>query len=269
MKGKILIVSVIFRQRIEDTNVYMSLLKGYGDVYLYDNSPTPQDISNLPAEWVYISDPKNPGLSAAYNKAAEYAKQHGYEWLLICDQDTSFPPNAIDTYIKSIQKDSNELLFVPKVKVSDSQYMSPVRQRGYISKLANNVETGKIKLKDYGVINSGILVNVDAFIECGGYNEKVFLDFADFQFMERLAKVSPTAMVIDLICRQNFSNITDSIDTKLKRFAIFCRSLSGFESNSRLGKVNIYFIMFKRALSLCVQAKSPRPMAIFMKNYVN
>ena len=76
--AKILIVTVIYNQKITGTNVYKTLLSEEESVYIHDNSPNPQHTDGLPESWKYFSDPSNPGLSAAYNRAAGYAAANGY-----------------------------------------------------------------------------------------------------------------------------------------------------------------------------------------------
>lgn len=262
--ASILIVTVIYNQKISDTNVYKTLLSEKESVYIYDNSPSPQPIDNLPKNWVYTWDSSNPGLSTAYNKAAEYASANGYEWLLISDQDTIYPLKTLERYRWHIGAFRTTRMFLPKVKISDSTYLSPVKSKFYFARTTDKIPvSGEIELKKYAVINSGILVTIDSFLSCGGYNDKVFLDFSDFQFIERFENLYHLARVVDIECIQDFSNIVDSPQKKLSRFILFCKSLSGYESNKRHGKSMIAAIAFKRAISLCVSTKSIKPIAIF------
>lgn len=262
--ASILIVTVIYNQKISDTNVYKTLLSEKESVYIYDNSPSPQPVDNLPKNWVYTWDSSNPGLSTAYNKAAEYASANGYEWLLISDQDTIYPLKTLERYRWHIGAFRTTRMFLPKVKISDSTYLSPVKSKFYFARTTDKIPvSGEIELKKYAVINSGILVTIDSFLSCGGYNDKVFLDFSDFQFIERFENLYHLARVVDIECIQDFSNIVDSPQKKLSRFILFCKSLSGYESNKRHGKSMIAAIAFKRAISLCVSTKSIKPIAIF------
>lgn len=266
--AKILIVSVIYNQKITGTNVYKTLLSEKEDVYIHDNSPNPQHTDGLPESWKYFSDPSNPGLSAAYNRAAGYAAANGYDWLLLTDQDTIFPENALATYRRDIREHTTQRLLIPSVKIPDGRYISPVKSRLYFPRPSTRKPvSGKIELKEYAVINSGILVATDSFISCGGYNENVFLDFSDFQFVERFASKYPEAWLTDMTCIQNFSNISDSTETKLTRFGLFCRSLSGYSSLKTFGKPMIAAVVLKRAVSLCLSAKSLRPLSIFFTNF--
>ena len=264
---RILIVTVIYNQTIYDTNVYKTLLKDEKDVFIYDNSPIPGSYVDLPSGWIYVSDPTNPGLSMAYNKAARYALKNGFDWILISDQDTIFPNDAVRSYRKHIESYKEYHMFIPQVKTVNDMYLSPVKSMGYMARISQNAPVGQVLLDDYAIINSGLLVRTDSFLSCGGYNENVFLDFSDIQFIERFATKFPFAFVIDIVCRQDFSNISDSKEKKLARFRLFCRSLSGFRSNRKYGKLKIFVILIKRLVNLCVTLRSIRPISIFLKNY--
>ncbi|MDE6340469.1 MAG: glycosyltransferase, partial [Muribaculaceae bacterium] len=232
--SNILIITVLYNQRIQQTNVFKTLLKGYGNVFIYDNSPSPENITSLPAGWHYISDPTNPGLSKAYNCGAKYAIEHGFDWILITDQDTEFPDDALHGYEAAIKMNPDIGMFIPQVRATEQLYLSPVKLRHYMPRLSKSVPAGKIRIKDYAIINSGTLINVSKFMECGGYNEKVFLDFADFQFMERFGNLNREAYVIPVICKQDFSDITQSKEQKLNRFKLACASIRGYRTSNKL-----------------------------------
>lgn len=266
---RILIVTVIYNQKITDSNVYKTLLSEEEDVYIYDNSPVAQLTNNLPANWIYVSDPSNPGLSTAYNNAAGYASRNGYDWLLISDQDTIYPPDALDRYRWYIGKYLSSRMFITKVKISDNNYLSPVRSRLYFARTSHKLPPlEEINLNKYAVINSGILVTTDSFLSCGGYNDNVFLDFSDFQFIERFGNLYKTAYVTDIICQQDFSNISDTTEKKLDRFELFCLSLKGYECIKKTNIIFIHMAVLRRAIALSIKIKSLKPIKIFLSRYI-
>lgn len=259
---EILAVVVLYKQRLEETNAWKSLLRHCSHVYVYDNSPasfhsSPDPLSTLDPQLStlsrlsrYVEDPTNPGLSRAYNEAAIYAAAKGIRWLLITDQDTLFPENALEIYRRNFEQHTNLSMFLPKVRIADSNYLSPVRMRCYQARPAKTTPEGVIPLKKYAVINSGILVSTDTFLACGGYNEKVFLDFSDYQFIERYAEKYPEAYVIDMEIRQDFSNLSDSREQKLARYRLFRRSLRSYETRRPFGRLQLRLIALKRYLRL-------------------
>lgn len=266
---KILIVTVIYNQRIADTNVYKTLLTEKEDVYIYDNSPAAQPTDHIPSNWIYISDPSNPGLSYAYNKAARYAAANRYDWLLISDQDTIYPQRAVEQYRSYIGNHLSSKMFIPKVKISDGCYLSPVRNRKYIARISHRLPpSGEINLNRFAVINSGILVTTDSFLSCGGYSDKVFLDFSDFQFIERFGNRYNTVYVTDIICQQDFSDVNDDAKKKLHRFELFCLSLKEYECLKKKNRIFIHLAVIKRAFALSAKLKSIIPIKLFFSRYL-
>lgn len=267
----ILVVVVCFNQSI-DKSLSISFFKNqsqYFDLIIYDNSTIhyPCDTLDI-AQINIIRDENNSGLSKAYNYAASFAKENGYDWLLIADQDTFFPENALEIYNSAIKDNPDISLFIPKVKTQGKKYMSPVKMRHYVTKLQDSCPIGIINPSDYGIINSGLLIKVDAFWAVGGYNEKVWLDFADFQFIERFGSKFDKAFVVDMECVQSFSNEEQSISQKLSRYKHFCTSVKHYEPVNKLNKFWINLIVFKRAGSLCIQSKSLSPIITYFQKYL-
>ncbi len=206
------------------------LLQGGGtDVLIVENSPQPLNSkADLPASWHYVSFPDNPGLGAAYNYTADFARRHGYDWILLTDQDTAFPPGILEQYRSAVERHPSVKLFCPQVSIGPDRFMSPVPMNRYRCRIQPTAPTGEISLSAYSVINSGMLIHVETFIQAGGYRPEVHLDFADFQFIERFRKVSPKAFVIDAVCQQEFSNEVQTREQKLSRYRLFCQSLRNF-----------------------------------------
>lgn len=270
MKNKILIVSIIYNEVLYESNTYRTLYHNLSDVFIIDNSEeSPNKKVPLKESWIYLEQKNNPGISKSYNIAAEYAKRKGYNWILLTDQDTTFPPDAIDVYKSAIENNPRIKMFLPKVKIMIGEFMSPVKSTHYFSRLSHYSPSGRINPKKYAIINSGLCINVDAFFEAGGYNEKVWLDFADIQFIEKFAKKYDEAYVIDLECIQSFSNEGQNINQKINRFKLFCDSIKHYEPSNRLNIFWIFCVTLKRAVSLCKQSKSIKPLSILVKYYLS
>lgn len=265
----ILFVIVLYRSDYHKCNTYRTLLskvKGC-HIFVFDNSPSSQQIDD--ANTTYRHDAGNPGLSFAYNEAAKYARDNGYKWLLLTDQDTKFPEGMIDEYIKAINEHSEIGMFAPPVKVADSVYMSPVKMLWKMGSLSKSVPIGEVvSLTKYSPINSGMCVSVDMFFKCGGYKNEVFLDYSDFQFVERYRKVSDKCFVLERCIHQEFSVKVDNPDNTLKRFAMRCRSVKNMDKDTWLDSVGLFVDSFKRMLSLVVKLKSINPIGVFVNSYI-
>ena len=264
---KILLVVVLYKCSLYDTKTYQTIIQsthGYC-IYVYDNSPERQSISDNNV--VYVHDATNGGLSIAYNSAAKFAQSNGYEWLLLLDQDTDFSGLTIDDYVKAINENSHIKIFAPKVKCSEDKYMSPVKVWHRMGRWPKKVPDGIVPLSKYAIINSGMCVNIDAMIKCGGYNEKVFLDHSDFEFLERFRKEHPVAHILDKEIEQRLSFFSDDKNTTIHRYKLFCRSIKGCEKRNIIDSFWLFIFVLKRGLSVTLRLKTLKPIGIFYRDY--
>lgn len=267
---KLLLVVVLYNQRLHETATYASLIAGSGeDVFVYDNSPCPQHAvaTGLPAGCKYVSDTANGGISKAYNAAGRYALEKGYGWMLFLDQDTVFAPGILDEYRAVIRTRKDIRMIAPPMKMSESLYMSPVKVRFHMARPCRRVPEGKASLWRYSPINSGLAVDVEAFHQAGGYNEKVTLDFSDYQFIRRFRKWYPDFYVLRSVCNQSFSNEVESDDRKLRRFDLFCHSLKHCERDGLFDAGCYFLVVVKRMISLICQTRSFKPVKSVFSNF--
>ena len=260
---KILCVLVLYQQKLYDCASYNSLLKYVlctdVQLFIYDNSPEPAHRQDeFESAFVhYVSDTTNPGVSTGYNKAAIYACGNGFNKLLLLDQDSFFKSNSyVHDCVRLAKAYPAVKLFAPIVVTKQALSMSP---RKLICKIPVKKSFSPdciYPLTNIGIINSGIFVDVDAYLQVGGYNENVFLDYSDYQFIDRFSVAFKNFYLINSVIIQDFSNNqTDKIHL-LHRFILFHRSLSQYECNSFFDKYCLRFIVLKRCLSLTFRCKS-------------
>lgn len=263
----ILFVTVLYKCKFVDSKTYQTFLAGHNDIiiFVYDNSHEPQviDLPNV----IYLHDPQNSGLSVAYNKAGRYAKENGYEWLLLLDQDTDFSDIDIKDYKDAIDENPEIKMIAPKV-LSGEYYMSPSNLSYKFSRLHNIVPTGIIDLNKFSPINSGMCIDVDAMFKCGGYKEDVFLDYSDYQFVERFRRFYPYAFIIDKTAKQNFSVYSDNTESTMRRYKMFCQSIKACERNTISDSFWLMFVVVKRCVSICFRYWTLEPIRIFWGNYL-
>src|SRR5690348_9121967 len=96
-RARIFAVMVLYKHTPEESETFSTLrtllerrpdLAGAMQLLVYDNSPIAQEIPALPIPTQYISNPKNPGLAAAYSVGLHLAGEQVADWLLLLDQDT-------------------------------------------------------------------------------------------------------------------------------------------------------------------------------------
>lgn len=226
-------------------------------LFVYDNSAVAQHTQSEFFNYriVYVSDTSNSGVSKAYNTGARYAKEHGFDWILLLDQDTNFQDNTYVEQVFSRIEDTKYVLFVPLVVKREADVFSPLPMWHHMPKGKHYEPERSYGMKNVSIINSGMLVDVDAFFNAGGYNEKVPLDLADYQFIYRLQKKYAKFYLMDYKLTQSFSNDVDSVEQLKKRFNSYCVGSVNFDADI-MSKMDILFMMVKRCLSLCYRTKS-------------
>ena len=116
----ILYILVIYGSDAAEAEAMRTLFAGHDErlqhLFIYDNSPSPHTPPQGVAQ--YVHDPSNGGLGRAYNTACRYAEAEGYEWLLLLDQDTTFPPDAIDKYESAIATHPETDMIAPRHMVA-------------------------------------------------------------------------------------------------------------------------------------------------------
>lgn len=174
MESEIILAAVItFNPNIEQ--LYKNaqrILSQVDDLVIYDNcSDNIADIKSKLPDVQIIKNATNIGLPINYNRAVSLAKSKGYKWLLIMDQDTLIPDNLIEEYQKYMSWD--------KVAIICPQYwdINLSTKEEFIKEIPND----EFNYVDR-CISSASLNNVDIAVEIGGFDEKMFIDYVDFDY---------------------------------------------------------------------------------------
>jgi GT2 family glycosyltransferase len=272
---KLIGIVVLYNTSIKESKTITSINEGLLknteilELIVYDNSTQSEikdgsifSVGHLKIH--YFHDPSNPGVSKAYNFASRYALQLKKRWILLLDQDTTFPIDAISTYIAAIKDYPAIKLFAPVLSLSDGRIVSPSRyfcKRGFALK---NITSGVHSLKNISPINSGILIDLDAFTICGGYNEKVKLDFSDFQFIERFKRNFNQFCVLNIIALHEFSNAETNTEKLNQRFVYYCDGAKNSERNTSGDWLKYFIVVLVRATSLVYRTKN----IVFFKTFI-
>lgn len=167
------------------------------EVLIYDNgSSNASDIELIARELPNISvfkSRENDGMSVALNHLCSAALSmespcgNRYRYMLALDQDSVAFPNMVNNLLEHVRDDVG--------------IVAPVsRNRGFP---AECFETDENAAQEVARANtSGSLIDLTAFLACGGYNEKLFVDWVDFEFCLRLREhgyrivISPDAYLL-------------------------------------------------------------------------
>lgn len=268
-------IIVLYKKSLSESETYNSLLNNkdvnllIDRVIVYDNSPNPQYIIDTKFNVSYYHDSTNSGISKAYNYGFVKAKEFGKNWIIFLDQDTTLDFNLISSYYRAINNNHNMSLFAPILKVGELIFSPSLYKlkRGFSH--TNALHSGIYNLNAYVPVNSGICVKVEAFEEAGGYNEKIPLDFSDFDFIERFKKkINEYFYVIDVKCEQRSSNdVNITIESSASRFKYYC--IGGINYRNTFTKISdrltVLGILLFRTLRLSIRFKSLVFLNIFVK----
>ena len=276
-----LIVVVLYKTELYNSITYQSLekslqksqLRQKADLLVYDNSPVGNDLIWESKEEKhfnisYIHDPSNPGVSKAYNKAADLANAKKKTLLLVLDQDTNLPNDVLFRYAHDVKSFPNFPLYAPQI-YSEGLLYSPCR---YIFQKGSNllgIEAGVHLTKNRSVINSGLLVDLAAFHQVSGYDEEVQLYFSDHVFFDRIKRHFPKFVIVNCQLEHELSSVDyRDLPTALTRFAYYCRGARQASRNNVLLYANHGIMVGLRSLVMSYRCRSLDFVNVFIRNFV-
>lgn len=265
MTQSIFPVIVLYNIRLADAPSYRTLLAAASveSFMVYDNSPATfnQDEIQLPDTAFYVRDTSNGGLSCAYNAGARLARERGYSHVLLLDQDTTFPSSLWQAYEQQLTFDG---IVAPLMHTDSGMPFSPVRLGLRRSPSAG---PGDIELARYGLVNSGCCIPVARYFEAGGYDERLRLDFADYQFQSRFRLVCPLARVLPQVAVQNFSGDCTDPQRVMQRYHLYLSDAR----RCRFATFSERFVhtvgVIRHAVALTVRMRSLRYLAQLFTRY--
>lgn len=258
-------IIVLYKTKIPESKSYITLQKSLSDnkqkidLIIYDNSPAYNsdygDINSSFFNITYIPDYDNSGVSKAYNTAFNIAKDTGKKYLLLLDQDTDIPVNFIHELINSINL-GYDLIF--PFLISNNQVISPCNfrfGRGSVLK-KKHFCPGLHNLKNINFLNSGAIVSLEVFEKAGGYDLRLPLYYSDFNFFNRVKKITDTYYSMNVNCYHEMSsNDTSDLEKFNFRFKCYCEGAIKCYDNIG-GKLIMLFNIFARTLILSLKLKT-------------
>lgn len=148
-----------------------------GHFYIFDNSPSPhEDIKEKVEKTTcvtYFWTGENKGIAACLNQALQLADKEGFQWLLTMDQDSRFMTEHIPEYLSCLSKaDENVYGICPT-------FQEELKRKAVPNSILSEVKS---------CVTSGNIVRVKLAMQCGGYNESLFIDEVDLEFCYRCNK---------------------------------------------------------------------------------
>jgi len=132
----------------------------------------------LPANATIAVQEKNLGLGAAYNVAAQWAREHGATHLLLLDQD-SVPALGMVAILEDAFKQPGSLAAVGPLwrdtRSGDDGYFM---RAAFWGVRKYKPSAGEIVPVEF-LISSGSVISLDAWMDVGPFDEKLFIEHVD------------------------------------------------------------------------------------------
>ena len=222
-------------------------------IIVFDNSTSDYCNAQFCVEhnFKYLTYHENKGLSFAYNRIIENIQADSDDYVLILDDDTELTEEFLREIVFCEKKDIN----LPVVRsIQDGHIFSPSikknRIRSIVIQSVNELEGNQIT-----AINSGMVIKASVF-ESIRYNESLFLDCVDHDFMDQVNERGYEIKILQSLIFQNLSrqNIKNNESTKA-RMIIYGKD---FKKYCYAKKRYIYFMIsfFRSSIEYCKKTGS-------------
>jgi rhamnosyltransferase len=223
--------------------VVRSVLPQVGQLLLFDNATADPALDLYLKEvespsFIVMRSPTNVGLGAAMNRAAGYAGQQGFRYLLLLDQD-SLPDSdmvvTLKTALQELQRTERVAAVGPQFRDRRSGYVAPFVRVGFPFSQKLTGGPGERVACDF-LISSGTLIPLETWATVGGMDESLFIDNVDLEWCFRALH---HGMALYGVCDARMSHsIGDSLrPSRFKRSGIMVHQ-----------PLRLYYIMRNRVL---------------------
>lgn len=142
-------------------------------LFVIDNSSPAVRLQDLPAGITHIANGANLGVARALNQGMEAAMDEGFAYALLLDQDTHIERRSVERLRAAFEGLSDAFIVCPRLF-----YDSAVPPRRKAKHPVTRVNVA---------ISSGSLIDLSRVGEVGLHDEKLFIDYVDFEYCLRAA----------------------------------------------------------------------------------
>ena len=262
MPDKLYIITIIYNSRVEDIrslDVFLSFKEKYPDTVIMavDNSVDEKilksnSVCTLPVE--YIPCGGNAGISKAYNIALNTIKDEDFR-VMLSDDDTLFSEEYMENLYKAAQLAENKDRLICGLIDTDKGWMSPRSV-----KTTNAAFPFMLKkpvpgvYKDRNPVNSGLCIPGFLLRKIGGYDERLFLDYVDYLFMDKIRDIGyGEVVIVPGKIHQEFSGFSDNLDSTLKRWEIFRKDFTAYCDITNKSWAYKNYLLARRSLNINAQ----------------
>lgn len=166
------------------TNTILSIIKQVDKLVIVKNS---NEILGYSDEKIHIIQlKKNYGIAYAQNRGIEYAISRNARYVLFSDQDSIYPVDFVKKSINCFSRHTNELV----AAVTPYFYNNNKKQFTTIN-ITKTTSIMPERNRDYEIqhaISSGTISPCEVFHNIGMMNERLFIDWVDFEWCWRAIK---------------------------------------------------------------------------------
>lgn len=214
---------VLYNKSCEDSNSIRAVRKFAPEISLiiFDNSE--RDYGNeffcKNHHYIYYTKNKNLGISKAYNTVIDSMEFNDNDYLIMLDDDTHLTKDYFSE-LKNLVTENNSDVFLPIVYARDkiiSPYNYHMKCR---TKMVTKIDD--LDLSKVSGINSGMVIKTSVFKKIR-YNEQLFLDYVDYDFMKRIHSINGKITIMSSSIEQEFQYFeydSRNLEGALKRFKI-------------------------------------------------
>lgn len=186
-------VIVTFEPRIDGLSKTLAALAGQvGGVVIVDNGSKRLDEARIGATYSSLVVNKlgaNKGIGAAQNEGIALARQLGYEYVLLLDQD-SVPQKGMVECLRAVlerlrEEGHNVGCVGPRVRLPDSDVLSRFARIGWLTLHHGACGDASSAVECDILISSGTLIPLAVLEEVGAMEEDLFIDQVDTEWCLR------------------------------------------------------------------------------------
>lgn len=161
-----------------------SILSQVDKIVVVNNNSTPLNLSNAKIHVIELC--KNFGIAYAQNRGIEYAISNKADYVLFSDQDTIYPNDFINKSVACYQRHKDEKI-AAVVPLFFNENKKQFARLNTEKTKSVSTEIGK----DYYLahaISSGTFCHTSVFSTVGLMNERLFIDYVDYEWCWRAVK---------------------------------------------------------------------------------
>ena len=160
-------------------------------------------------------------MAKAYNYVINRIEINDNNYIIMLDDDTLLNEDYFNKVFEKISLDSESDILFPIVR-SNGKIISPsnVSNKGRVKPI-KKIE--KLILENSTAINTATVIKTSVFKKIT-YNEKLFLDYVDHEFLMRIRKNNYKINLVKIQISQNFSRFQmNDLNKELFRFKIYLK----------------------------------------------